>query len=372
MLMEFNVPVFTTAQPPRAKSAKTVLASVLHRVEIPEYSSEEAPLAIRCRFEGDDNDRGYEIDYRDYREINDRLFVDMSVEMTYPLRSDYGTIQQYDSCRVPFRTLGEHIKKRLLDLDNPRSNIYPSEYAGQFARERFLNKPFPELHSLGLIDYNEAEVQRCLALFDDEVSRLVFVDGKLHALEPAPVIMVNRGNGGEVTAVRRKDDGPLSIYNDDSGEWNTSVAYFRMDQSEDALAFAESIPGRFTPELQHLYVSDTAPTGFDGPAATLHSIAVSMNETIVVFAETHDGRALLNSLTPTVMELYNTFERELRQYDGTSDHQVLADAVEQVLSLDEAGRKLFVPPELLQATMAAFELWQDRPIILDARRAMTL
>ena len=383
MIVDFVVPVITYAQPQRTKAEKLVFATVTRRVEIPEYTSDEAPLAIRCRFRHDEDEDGNQINFREYRELDNRLLVDLTYELNDGIlrdatsmrlaandavtRIDCGTMGTYDTPGPPFRGVSKFILGSLLDLpvSERRNRVYPSAIGSEYASNETIRSNPPELAGLNLPTFDEALVERCISVFEEEAAGLAYIDGRLHAFERPPALEVmNTGFGpGRVTAVRRDRPGPLIRYADEDGGQDIPMAFFRIDQAEEALDFARTSMMSFKNEIGDLYVSDSAPVDFNAVSASVHALAVALDDGFVVFAEAGHGRATLDRLTPELMTVYSTLERELKVCDDENVSEELVNAVETFLAMPEEETELFILAGAdVEAYRRTLEIWHDRPI----------
>lgn len=373
MKIEFLVPVVTTGKPPRAKNTKTILGSVRRTVEIPEYSLDEAPLAVRCGFRGDEDYDGNQVNYRDFRQVDETLYIDLTKERALGLAQFPGRIQKWAYCEAPFKGVGGFIMDAVEKL--PRNTIFPSDVGNELGRQDGFHGKLPLLDEMGIADLDMETVERCIALFDREVAQLAFIDGSLHQQERSPALeVVYSGYDGKVriSPVRRDGEKPLSVYNDEDQLSEFRIALFRMDQMNEAVAFAGSISQKFS-NPHEFYVADFANVDFDAASASVRAVAVHMNDMISDLATGRlsglSGRDLLDRLSPRVMEIYERMERELPDGDDENVSEELAAAAESVLDLPLRQRVMFTgerdedrDEKIVKIYQQVFDLWHNRVI----------
>jgi hypothetical protein len=380
MRIEFNVPVITVGRPARAKSPKTVFASVKRVVDIPEFSERDAPVALTCWFNDEDDD-GNEIGFRQYREIDGGLFIDLEPESGGIGITDIGPLRFYNGagdppCFPPFHLLARHILERThaIPAADRRAVMYPADVATYLNRENLIQGPFPDLASLKMEDHDEDMVRECLALFDEAAASLVMVDGILQSKERPPVIQVDFEYPATIKAraVRRPMPGPVIRYDDPDGGQATPLAFFQIDQAEEAVAFVKAfVAGTHSPRAKavvdlDIEVGDDAPVEFAAKSALVYALAVAVDDNIVEFFGNGHGREEIG-LFATVLDQYRVLERELRTGDDENVSDDLVDALEQIISMGPAVRERFVgPDDVVQRLRAALDAWHDRPMDLGA------
>jgi hypothetical protein len=370
MRIEFRVPVIVKAKPKRAKDAKLVVAGVSRVVDIPEYSSDDAPVVLSGFFHGDDDDRGDPI-HRCFREIDGELYADVDIDCEGVI---FPSAVMERSARIPFPF--QAVDKLFWDTfrsmsgKDIRAAVYPNEKAMEVIDGRIT--VLRDLAEIDASDVNEKMLENFLSAFDREVSKLVLVDGKIHLKERPPVIELIYNSFQtvgkiELRANRRLGDEPLVKYDDVDREENP-VAFFRIDQLEEAYAFASSLGYRVnTNEVADLEIEPDSAVFFNAPSATVNAISVMMNDYIsgsMDFGGDREGRAFLNRLTVGVMHAYRRFEAILPGLDEENVPEELAELIEGVLALPDVEKSLFLPsdPNSEVCVRAAMHLWHDRPV----------
>lgn len=370
MRIEFRVPVVVKGKPKRAKDVKIVVAAVTRVVDVPEYSSHDAPVVLSGFFQGDDDDHGNPI-HRDFREIDGDLFVDVDVDCEGVIAPS-AVMQRTARVPFPFQAVDRAFWNTFRSIPGKdiRATVYPGDKAAEVIDGRMT--VLRDLSELGVSDVDGEMLERFLSAFDREVSKLVLVDGRVHLKERAPAIEVVckvSSNGGKtkLRATRRVGDDPMVKYNDGDRQENP-VAFFRIDQLEEAHAFALSLGYPVnSDDAADVAIEPDASMFFNGPSATVNAIAVMMNDYIsgsMDFRGDHRGRAFLNRLTVGVMHAYHRFEAILPGLDEENVPEELAGVVEGVLALPEQEKCLFLPddPTAEARVRAAMQLWHDRPV----------
>jgi hypothetical protein len=213
--------------------------------------------------------------------------------------------------------------------------------------------------------------------FAEEASKLVMVGGKVHKRERAPVIEVFHTcyNGVDRMTVRtaRRPTGGGFVHYNDPDRVNTPLALFQIDQADAAMEFARSFGFEVLPwGLNDLAIKHRdVPIHFHGPSATVHALAVSMNDRIAEVASSRgDGRTFLRSLSPDVIRHFNYLEAALTTVDEENIPEELASTIEDILLLPEPQRFNFVAsddPGVVPRMWAALDLWEDRAVRLSVR-----
>ncbi|MCV9964107.1 hypothetical protein OIU34_19685 [Pararhizobium sp. BT-229] len=374
MRIEFKVPVMANATPRRGRQPKLAMGFVSRTVDVPEYSSETAPVVLSGDLSDDWNIRGKRPLPRVFRMIGDDLYIDLTSDAIGVSPSG----NRSEPRKPPFRQVAEMVEGKY-DSMTPaerRFSIFPAEAGRSLAEGRY--DAFADFASLDLQDVDETMLEACIEKFEAEASKLVLVDGKMYKRERPPLIEVLHTchNGTErmiVRTARRQTDGPFVRYADSARE-NTPIALFQIDKADAAMAFAKS----FDLEVIHwgldgLDISaPNAPIQFNGPSATLHAVAVAMNDRIAEVASSNrgDGRSFLMSLSPAVMAHFRYLEETLPTADEENIPDELATAIEDILVLPEAERANFVhasDPGAGPRIWAALDLWDDRAVNVSVR-----
>lgn len=376
MLLEFEVPVMATAIPKRGKQPKLVLGLLRRTVDVPEHREASAPVVLSGSLSDDWNVRGKRPIHREFRLIGDDLYVDLSKDGNQVIgMRPRGN--RSEPRNAPFRQVAEFIEAHTegMTASERRFGIFPPEAARALSEGRLGG--LPEFDFMGVADIDQAMLDACLEKFDEEASGLVIVGGKIHKRERTPVIEVFHTchNGVErmtVRTARRQTDGAFVRYND-ADRVNTPLALFQIDQAAAALEFAKS----FGFEVLHWGLDDLVvehgdiPIHFNGPSATVHALAVAMNDRIAKVASSRsDGRSFLRSLSPAVMRHFNYLEDTLPTVDEENVPDELATTIEDILVLPEAERLHFVAeddPGNGPRIWAALDLWDDRAVRLSVR-----
>ncbi|MBY3432881.1 hypothetical protein HFN89_01655 [Rhizobium laguerreae] len=365
--MEFKVPVIVNAKPKRTKQEKLVVAAVTRMVDVPEVTSDDAPVVVSSFFPGDENDDGLPI-YREFREVGGRLYVDITDDGPFVTTP---RLKQYAKTLPPFEGIDGLFRETFKSMQpaSIKNAVYPTVTASEAAKSGI--ETFVDIGTLDLTDVDVGMLDRSLSLFDREASKLILVDGKMHLRERPPAIEValqvsNRGNSTHVKPVRRLGDGPLVVYNDadGSGGFTSPLAFFQIDREGDAIAFAQSLgyPVKLN-DIADITTGPDAAVSCNTASMTINAIAVDMNNSISWMDAGLSGRELLNRLSVNVMQAYHRLEAILPGIDDENVPDELVDIVEGVLALPQAERKLFVPEEsILPAIRSAIQLWHDRPV----------
>lgn len=155
---------------------------------------------------------------------------------------------------------------------------------------------------------------------------------------------------------------------------NTPITLFQIDKAETAMAFAKGFDLEVLDwGLSGLDISAAeAPIQFNGPSATLHAVAVTMNDRIAQAAATNrrDGRSFLRSLSPAVMAHFTYLEDTLPTADEENMPDQMATVIEDILVLLEAERANFISasdPGAGPRIWAALDLWNDRAVSVSVR-----
>lgn len=368
--MEFKVPVIVNAKPKRAKQEKIVVAAVTRVIDIPEVRSIDAPVVVSSFFPGDEDDDGFPI-LREFRELDGQLYVDFIDDAPFVTAP---RLRLSDRSFPPFQGLDRHFREafRSMQPSAIKNAVYPAATADEIAKSKV--KTFVDLETLGLSDIDTTMLDRCLELFEREAGKLLIVDGKMHLRERSPVIEVGvhistNKSYTELKPVRRMGDGPVVLYNDadSSGGFTTPLAFFQIDQAEEAIAFAQSFGNPI--KMQDLgditLTEETAAIACNTASLTVNAVAVDMNNSISWMDTGLSGRQLLNRLSVNVMHAYHRLEAMLPGIDDENVPEELVDVVEGVLRLPREEREMFVPQERVEPMMwAATQLWHDRPVDL--------
>jgi hypothetical protein len=367
MRIEFTVPVVVRAKPKRTKDIKLVIAAVKRVVDVPEYSSADAPVVLSSFFPGDEDDRDVSI-LREFREVDGELYVDVEFECEGVI---FPSAVMERSSLVPFpfqgvdRIFWDEFRKMM--PKEIRNAVYPADKVHEVIGGRMT--VLHDLSELDVSDVDQEMLGRFLSTFDREVSKLILVDGMVFLRERAPVIEVVCTGKTVVRPSRRVGDDPLVKYNDTERQENP-IAFFQIDQLEEACSFAKSFgyPVHLQ-DVADITINEEATVQFDGPSATVNAIAVMMNDYIsgsMDFSNDRSGRGFLNCLTTGVMHAYHRLEAILPGLDEEAVPEELADLVDWVLALPEKERKLFLPPDPTAESRirTAMQLWHDRPVEL--------
>jgi hypothetical protein len=370
MLIEFKVPVIVSAKPKRAKQEKIVVAAVTRVVDIPEVRSSDAPVVVASYFPGDENDEGFPI-FREFREVDGRLYVDFIDDAPFVTAP---RLRLSDHTFPPFDGLERHFRETFRSMQSSaiKNAVYPTATASEIANSKVST--FADIDTLDLSDIDMGMMDRCLSMFDREAAKLLVVDGKMHLRERPPVIEVGihvstRNTYIELKPVRRTGDGPLVLYDDpdNSGGFTTPLAFFQIDQEEEAIAFAQSFGYPVKMQgLADIELAEKDPAiACNAASLTVNAIAVDMNNSISWMDSSLSGRKLLNRLTADVMDVYHRLEAILPGIDDENVPEKLVEVVERVLTLPSAEREIFVPQEqVLPIMRSAIQLWHDRPVDL--------
>jgi hypothetical protein len=253
-----------------------------------------------------------------------------------------------------------------------KSAVYPSATATEIANSKV--KTFVDFEALDLSDVDMGMLDRCLSLFDREAAKLLIIDGKIHLRERPPVIEVGihatrSENYTQLKPVRRVGDGPLVIYDDadNSGGFTKPLAFFQIDQAEEAVAFAQSFghPVKMQDLGDITLAEEDAAIACNSASLTINAIAVDLNNSIGWMDSGLSGRGLLNRLTVNVMNAYHRLEALLPGIDDENVPDELVDIIEGVLRLPSEEREIFIPQEQVVPMMwSAIQLWHDRPVDL--------
>jgi hypothetical protein len=370
MLVEFKVPVIVNAKPKRTKQEKIVVAAVTRVIDVPEVRSGDAPVVVSSFFPGDENDDGFPI-LREFREFNGQLYVDFIDDAPFVTAP---RLRLSDHTLPPFQGLDSHFREafRFMQPSAIKSAVYPSATAAEIANSKV--ETFVDFETLDLSDVDMGMMDRCLSLFDREAAKLLIVAGKMHLRERPPVIEVGihaskSKNYTELKPVRRLGDGPLVVYDDadNSGGFTTPIAFFQIDQAEEAIAFAQSFghPIKMQDLGDITLAEEDAAIACNTASLTINAIAVDMNNSISWMDSGLSGRKLLNRLTVDVMKAYHRLEAILPGIDDENVPDELVDVIEMVLRLPSEEREIFVPQEQVAPMMrSAIQLWHDRPVDL--------
>lgn len=184
--IEFKVPVLANATPSRGRQKKLAMGFVSRAVDVPEYSSETAPVALSGDFSDDWNSRGKRPIPRVFRMIGDDLYIDL-VNDVVELRP---AGNRSEPRKPPFRQVAELIEAKYdsMTASERRFSIYPPEVGRSLAEGRY--DAFADFTKLDLHDVDETMLEACLEKFDAEASKLILVDGILYKRERPPVIEV--------------------------------------------------------------------------------------------------------------------------------------------------------------------------------------
>ncbi|MCZ7862434.1 hypothetical protein O9X98_13755 [Agrobacterium salinitolerans] len=376
MLLEFEVPVMATAIPKRGKQPKLVLGLVKRTVDVPEYREVSAPVVLSGSLSDDWNVKGKRPIPREFRLIGDDLYLDLSKDGNEVIgMRPRGN--RSEPRNVPFRQVAELIEAHTdrMTPSEKRFGIFPPEAARALSEGRL--GALPEFDFLGATEIDQSMIDACLEKFDEEASKLAIVGGKIHKRERSPVIEVFHTcyNGTErmsVRTARRQTDGAFVRYNDSERVY-TPLALFQIDQAAAAMEFAKSFGFEVLDwGLVDLVVKHgDIPIHFNGPSATIHALAIAMNDRIAKVASSKgDGRSFLRSLSPAVMRHFNYLEDTLPTVDEENVPDELATAIEDILVLPEAERSHFVAdddPGNGPRIWAALDLWEDRAVRLSVR-----
>ena len=234
MRIEFRVPVVVRAKPKRTKDVKLVIAAVNRVVDVPEYSSDDAPVVLSGFFTGDDDDDGNPI-HREFREIDGELFVDVDVDCEGVI-SPSAVMERGERVPMPFQGVDKVFWSvfRGMQPKTIRSVVYPGDKVSEVVDGRMT--VLHDLSDLGVADVDQEMLGRFVSAFDREASKLILVDGRVHLRERAPALEVVCAAYREKTfvrATRRVGDDPLVKYNDEDRQDNP-VAFFQIDQLEQA------------------------------------------------------------------------------------------------------------------------------------------
>lgn len=371
MLFEFQVPVITLAKPKRAKSIKLVAGFVRHTVDVPMYTSDEAPIAIRGNLFGDENIDGEHVPLREFRTIGEHVYADVTGDCDGKIHTSVDEIHGYGRLLTPFERSGRWFRD-ILDKyakGRDRYGFYPVSQAPNMAKGHVEN--LEELSSLDLVDVSEEMVTRCIEEFEKDASRIALVDEQILIRERPPVIEVSHQYVREnlrktaIRAVRRDLDGPLVRYGDVERFYNP-LAYFALDELEAAMDFASSLGSPVQNELDDLFLLDGTPVAFNGSSATIHAHAIYMNEQLIDHVDrcSGGGRKLLEKLSPAIMDAFWKLENMLPFVEEENIPDGLAEVVETILALPTAERAMFVHPDVESLISAAVALWDNRPMAL--------
>jgi hypothetical protein len=395
--IDFELPVVVRARPARGSVARWVAATHTVRHDIPEFSSEEAPVVLRYRHTTrlEDFERGareglFGVREEAFRGIDDRLYSDAG----YAFRD--GRVESVVRRRaegddgplfaVAGRAVRDLVAKQRLEpkfAAAPDKFVHPRLFAAVAVNQPAVRDPLPCLEPLGDVPLRDdigESLARQVEAFRDRLASFVLVDGRLHAAEPEPLIRLSMPRAVEIWAdVVRRDHRFSLLGGDRPGLSLKALGYFRVSDMSSMIDEGGAVAGRegyrFVDGGMEVWLADGFPIVADAEGLSFVTLAAALKEFLVSgFVEAGDtddeARARvcsrLSAMPPDLLRAWQDIDRGIASF---CEHRVpacLERAVIEVMS-DDAARRSFVSPGL----MARFaddilRRWLARPVSLDA------
>lgn len=387
MQVTVHVPVWVKGSPPPQRAERTIVGSVPTVYEIPEYSMAELPVAFVCTVERPSRnseftriDKIRRTERVPFHTDGESFFTAAGSNVleggVYPFFYWRGRDSGHAFFDVSLRGLEDAVSGKL-------RNYSPREAARAFSPPSFAaavsaaDAPYelPAMDTYGNIDFRHADLDHQLETFARRMERFVSVDGMLYLREPEPLLRVRSDhNAIGVEIARRPEGGPLS----DGRIDETTYAYYRMDQLEEAVDFARSLADAFgraqrvKVENGEIDIVEPSWRGASTEGLTLVTLASLLRSRMCMIAENSSlnrvgstaGERMLNSLSLEAFVVFKKLGAGLETSSETHVDPLIEEAVFEAVRNPELHRYFFPTEADQPVAESMIARWEDRPVEL--------
>lgn len=338
MKIEVDFPVITEGLAVRSRAKKPVVARHTIQVDIPEYTAADAPVAMVCTPEWNDDPR---LSENVFRAVNGDLLVlarHVTIEdgrIQHRLARSGGS-QSYDvHGALDYKV--SHLLATLKDKHSTGivSAVIPAQIGALYLTYENGDMEIPRLEELQLREYDDEAVAAQVASFERHMARFAMIDGKMQISEREPIYVVTMPDArATISSVPL----PHGEYPDDDSHISSAAMLFRADatleeMSEEIHEVSQAIgdlEARGIGASGRVHVYGDHHLSFDAEAANIRLVAKSaLKGFIAAAARTmmpfnhHRLTEFLLSLPTEDFLAYRELERAM----GQNDPDAIAEAL---------------------------------------------
>lgn len=250
MKLEIEYPVILEAVPPRSTLRKTVIVKDVVVADIPEYSTSEAPVALRRKRLTTAGKPWVQ----NYLHVDDGLFTEVVrptiSEGRVPYEFGYEKTQVISP--IFHNDLHGEVQEKIAGLKRLHKSNYPKHLFNQDVLDAFVERwerryagepiltvrtKLPLLGEIKLSDIEEGGVERARSEIGKKIANVILIDGRFHFKQPEPVYLANASVSVRDPFVSLQ----ASISEEEmlgAEKIDLSEAYFAADDLEGAIAYA--------------------------------------------------------------------------------------------------------------------------------------
>jgi hypothetical protein len=246
MKLEIEYPMILKAVPPRASILKDVIVKDVVTADIPEYSSSEAPLAVRVT--GVNSER--EPVTVEYRSVGGALYKNAFQPTIDGGRVRYEFGYKETQCMSPLfhnalhyeaQTMVDHVAR--VHKSAAAKHLFPEDLAAAYRDRLYTSSRLMRQVSLPMFDevkfsrIDDGAVEKARAAILGRIEDVVIVDGQFMLRNPEPVYLADASSNRKeplVLVKYRVDEEGLK----EAEKVGLFQAYFAADDLEGALAYA--------------------------------------------------------------------------------------------------------------------------------------
>lgn len=231
MKLEVDFPVITEGLAVRSKSKKPVVARQTINVDIPEYSAADAPVAMVCTREWNDDPR---LSENVFRAVNGDLLVlarHVTIEngrIQHRLARSGGS-ESYDvHGALDYKV--SHLLATLKDKHSTGivSAVIPAQLGALYLTYENGDIEIPRLEDLQLREFDEEAVEEQIASFERHMARFAMIDGKMQISEREPIYVLTMPDAHQ-TATIYSVSLPYGKHPDEDFYVSSAAMLFRAD-----------------------------------------------------------------------------------------------------------------------------------------------
>lgn len=334
MKLEVDFPVITEGLAVRSRSKKPVVARQTLKVDIPEYSAAEAPVAMVCTREWNDDPR---LSENVFRAVNGQLYVrarHVTVEegRIQHRHSISGGAQSYDV----HSALDSKVSYLLATLkDKHSTGIGSAVIPGQLGEAYFThgaNLPdgqieIPRLEDLQLREFDEAAVEDQVASFERHMVRFAMIDGKMQISEREPIYVVTMPDAHQRATIYSVSP-PFGKHADEDFHISSAAMMFRADTTLEEMSREIHQVSQVIGDLEprevgasgRVHVYDEHHLSFDAEAANMRLVARNALKGFIAASAKHLMPFKYDKLTEFLLSLptedflaYRELERAMQE-----------------------------------------------------------
>lgn len=388
MRLSFEIPVLVNGKTGRSASQKTVLASVPHVYDLPEYSLDEAPLALA--YQQRPLGSAPQLERVEYRALDNALWTDAG---NIPERGETVrlTIARDSDSTSPFFGGRHGLAKRIWDAlyaaEQARrpaaQTVAPNSLVRYMVEKADTYVPEP-LVNVGISSDISEQVAKQIDAYEDTLRQFCVVDGRLYRKEKEPLIRLLPDGRWLSSTIERR--GHASKPSRVLGDIPRSVGWFRLDDREGMQNEASVIldrmgqPGPLSDNIGRIEIYDAALLSASPESIAIFDVADAMQRHLheSVAAGSRDPGAAMGRWFATCsnedVALFRAFSGKMRGEPITEELPAeLEEAYLTVAEGDPADFRCFTGAGNLRAFVEeTARRWRDRPLTVNVSPAAHL